>query len=65
MKTQAEVNLKGISDNKKFAETNDPNYRFVNFFNLRESNAYTIGAINDTKKKTERKMVCRVALDGA
>lgn len=50
MATQAEVNLKGISDNKNFAETNDPNYRFVNFFNLKESNAYTIGAINDTKK---------------
>jgi hypothetical protein len=49
MATRADVNLKGISDNKKFAETNDPNYRFVNFFNLRESNAYTIGAINDTK----------------
>lgn len=50
MATQAEVNLKGIADNKKFADTNDPNYRFVNFFNLKESNAYTIGAINDTKK---------------
>lgn len=50
MATQSEVNLKGIADNKKFADTNDPNYRFVNFFNLKESRANTIGAINDTKK---------------
>ena len=40
MATQAEVNLKGIADNKKFADTNDPNYRFVNFFNLKESRAW-------------------------
>jgi hypothetical protein len=49
MARRADINLKGLADNKKFADTNDPNYRFVNFFNLRESNAYTIGAINDTK----------------
>lgn len=50
MATQAQINLKGIADNANFAKTNDPNYRFVNFFNLKESESYQIGAINDTNK---------------
>lgn len=50
MATQAEVNLKGLKQLDEFAKTNDPNYRFVNFFNMNESSRYTIGAINDTKK---------------
>ncbi len=50
MATQAEINLKGIADNEKFAKTNDPNYRFVNFFNMNDSSQYQIGTINDTKK---------------
>lgn len=48
--TQSEINLKGIADNALFAKTNDPNYRFVNFFNLNEASQYQIGAINDTTK---------------
>jgi len=50
MATQAEVNLKRLQQLDKFAKTNDPNYRFVNFFNMDEATGYTIGAINDTKK---------------
>lgn len=48
--TQAEVNLNNLGKLDEFAETNDPNYRFVNFFNMNESSNYTIGAINETKK---------------
>jgi hypothetical protein len=49
-KTQAEVNLNNLDKLDEFAETNDPNYRFVNFFNMNEASRYTIGAINDTRK---------------
>jgi hypothetical protein len=47
---QAQVNIKNVDKLDDFAETNDPNYRFVNFFNLNEASSYEIGAINDTKK---------------
>ena len=47
--SQTEINLKGIADNELFAKTNDPNYRFVNFFNLNDASQYQIGSINDTK----------------
>jgi hypothetical protein len=50
MATQAKVNLNGLQKLDDFAETNDPNYRFVNFFNMNEASSYTIGAINDTRK---------------
>jgi hypothetical protein len=50
MATQAKINLKGLADNAKFAKTNDPNYRFVNFFNVNDANSYPIGAINNTSK---------------
>jgi len=46
----AEKNLSGLKENETFAKTNDPNYRFVNFFNMKEATKYDIGAINDTKK---------------
>ena len=48
--SQSEKNLKGIADNALFAKTNDPNYRFVNFFNLNDASQYEIGAINNTRK---------------
>ena len=48
--SQSEKNLKGITDNALFAKTNDPNYRFVNFFNLNDASQYEIGAINNTRK---------------
>ncbi len=49
MPTQADQNLLYISNNKDYKRTNDPNYRFVNFFNLNDSTQYTIGAFNDPK----------------
>jgi len=49
-KTQAEVNINNLNKLNEFAETNDPNYRFVNFFNLNEASSYEIGAINDINK---------------
>jgi hypothetical protein len=49
MKTQAYQNLSDISSNKNYKQTNDPNYRFLNFFNLNESTEYVIGAFNDPK----------------
>ena len=49
MTTQANVNLINNQSNRNYQESNDPNYRFVNFFNLKEAVNYKIGAINDTK----------------
>lgn len=49
MNTQAYKNLSDISSNKNYKQTNDPNYRFLNFFNLNESTEYEIGAFNDPK----------------
>jgi hypothetical protein len=50
MATQSEVNLDRLRKLDEFAKTNDPNYRFVNFFNTSEISSYNIGAINDTSK---------------
>jgi hypothetical protein len=49
MTTQANVNLINNQSNRNYQGSNDPNYRFVNFFNLKEVTNYKIGAINDTK----------------
>ena len=49
MPTQADQNLLDISFNRNYRTTNNPNYQFVNFFNLKEPTYYTIGAFNDPK----------------
>lgn len=49
MPTQADQNLLDISFNRNYRTTNNPNYQFVNFFNLNEPTQYTIGAFNDPK----------------